>query len=299
MNPNSSVATSSRTLGHPDVTIFEAAEPYDDADAPSLIVLFGWMDAITPLLMKYVQGHRTLFPGSTIVLVKSSSNFMLTSEAERKRTLVPLADLILDRVYYADPTSGILFHVISNGGGFQLIYLSTLLSRRLARKPPATPSPPIGLIIDSAPGSGEYVSMFKTFTTSVRSPAAKAILHLPLSLMYAAYVVMTAVRGMPPLLPLLRARLQEAAVVPTADGATPRLYVFSDADGMVADADIEAHLRDIARLGFNFQEEKYSGSQHVSHMKKDPERYWRAVREVWKSAQKVAADKSDTYKAKL
>ncbi|KAF9481269.1 hypothetical protein BDN70DRAFT_919965 [Pholiota conissans] len=302
------MATPPKKLGHPDVLLFEAdsnSREAKDTDTPSLIVLFGWMDATMPLLMKYIQRHKALFPGADIALVRINANFMLTGEVQRYRILTPLAKMILEKVYYASESKGVLFHVISNGGGFQLIYLSTLLTRLLRTTPPPPPSPQpphqprIALVIDSAPGSGDFSSMVKTFAVPFSSSprVAKTLLFVPVALLYAAYLVQSVVRGLPPLMPLLRERLAQPGVVPLRgvqgekdeDGsrAPPRVYVFSDRDGMVDERDVLAHLREVERKGMVVRRERFVGSGHVEHMKTDPERYWGAVRAVWEEAGKA------------
>lgn len=166
--------------------------------------------------------------------------------------------------------------------------LSTLLKRRETSKSAlqaTTSFPyPVAFILDSVPGANEYESMLTTFTISISSSVLKAAARLPLSFVYAGYyLVNNAVLNNPPLFPQLHKYLESSDLLPGVNEDTPRLYIFSDTDKMVPAVTVERHISRISRW-MNPLTERYCGSQHASHMKADPKRYWRAVATTWEKA---------------
>jgi len=111
-----------RTIS-PDVAVSLGAADLGKAGnerEPSLILLFGWMDAPPRLLSKYVEAHRAHFPSSDIVVVQSHPSFMYSSNEARECTLEPVVELLL--AIFVSPekqikqgSDGILVHVLSNG----------------------------------------------------------------------------------------------------------------------------------------------------------------------------------------
>jgi hypothetical protein len=81
---------------------------------------------------------------------------------------------------------------------------------------------------------------------------------------------------------------------------SPRTYVYSREDQIIAFADVEAHVAEARRLGpvealefrrcvanrasMTRQLIEPHRTTHVGHMRGDPERYWRAVRETYEKA---------------
>ncbi|KDR72266.1 hypothetical protein GALMADRAFT_270744 [Galerina marginata CBS 339.88] len=259
------------------------------SQTPSIILLLGWMDAPLSLLSKYVDGHRSLFPTATIVLVKSHSAFLWTSAAAHERALQPVIDILLDGIYRtaeARPSNGgLLVHALSNAGGIQLMTLAGIIERRLKEKRErwvALSTITMAFVIDSTPGSNEYESIMTTFTISINSPILKGALRLPLTLVYIAYYLINNVLfNNPTLLPLLHRYLEQRRLLPGCDDETPRLYVYSDVDAMVPSASVDRHLSRLLAKKIPFAAEKYIGTQHVSHVRQDSKRYWGAVEEVW------------------
>ena len=82
----------------------------------------------------------------------------------------------------------------------------------------------------------------------------------------------------------MRAALNQAQVLPWTNVKTPRLYIYSDNDQLVAQKDVAEHIAEAKELGFNVRAEYFKGSSHVSHARLDPDRYWDAVRNVWADA---------------
>ncbi|KAJ7121251.1 hypothetical protein C8R43DRAFT_75210 [Mycena crocata] len=241
------------------------------------------MDAPVRLLSKYAAGHRLRWPSADIVLVQSHPSFIWTSEEKRDDTLKPLANYLIANVY-RDTSSGILLHVLSNGGAFQLVVLSRVLASMVSKSKDIDRGRQIRLatIIDSAPGDGEYSSLLTTLTTGVQSPAVKTFMTLPCSIFYLAVRLRRTVLGQENLFNFLRSSLLTQDLLPLADSHAPRLYIYSTTDAMVPAVSVEEHIAAVKKsAAFDVAVEKFIGSPHVLHERQDPERYWKAVRSVW------------------
>ncbi|KAJ7347089.1 hypothetical protein DFH08DRAFT_870231 [Mycena albidolilacea] len=270
-----------------DVHIAYGDRARGSGNDPRVIILFGWMDAPLRILEKYAVSHRRRWPSSDIAIVQSHPAFIWSSQEKRDDAVRPLADYLVSTVYRQRRSvpNGILLHVISNGGAFQLITLSRLLKSIL----PAEPSDinhgtaiPMAAIFDSTPGTGEYASLLATLTTDVKSPLVKAILTVPGSLVYLASVFRRTVVGDEKIFPLLHRFLETQGLLPLAEGFAPRVYIYSSADKMVPFTSVENHLSILkANPSVSVAAEKFEGSQHVQHERQDPERYWNAVQAVW------------------
>ncbi|KAF8901504.1 hypothetical protein CPB84DRAFT_1846799 [Gymnopilus junonius] len=258
---------------------------------PSVILLLGWMDAPLSLLRKYVDAHRSLFPTSSIVLVESHSSFMWASSTGKEKNLRPVINMLVDKLYNTShPTNGLLFMQFRMAtGAIHLMTLASFLKRRLDAiyGPKLTTLPTIttAFIIDSTPGFNDYESIMTTFTLAMKSPILKSLARLPLTFAYVAYyLIYNKALNNPPLLPLLHNYLGQARLLPGSDDESPRLYIYSDADAMVPWTSVERHLSVLSERRMPFVAEKYIGTQHVSHAKQDPRRYWEAVHSLWRSA---------------
>ncbi|KAJ7693431.1 hypothetical protein B0H17DRAFT_1199937 [Mycena rosella] len=277
----------------PDVSISYGDGTRTNTEDPRVIVLFGWMDAPTRLMTKYAMNHRYRWPSSDIAIVQSHPAFIWTSEEGRDEKLRPLANYLVSKVYRQPEraASGILLHVISNGGAFQLITLSRVL-HSIVSSSSDIPRRNIRLatIIDSAPGTGEYSSLLTTLTTGVKSPAVKALTNVPVTLFYLVVRLRRAALGEENLFTDLHSRLQSPDLLPRSDSLAPRLYIYSIADAMVPFASVEKHisvLQSRSSAPFDIAVEKFTTSQHVLHERHDPARYWSAVRAVWERSAPV------------
>lgn len=176
----------------------------------------------------------------------------------------------------------------SQAGGVQLMTLAGIIGRKLRGRgdPNITPSAiTMAFIIDSTPGTNDYESLMTTFTVAIKSPIIKGAVRLPLTLIYIAYyLINNKLFNNPLVLPQLHKHLEQRRLFPGCNDEAPRLYVYSDVDSMVPSASVERHLSVLAAGKIPFVAEKYIGSQHVSHVKKDSTRYWGAVAVAWRKA---------------
>ncbi|KAJ7497730.1 hypothetical protein FB451DRAFT_1550534 [Mycena latifolia] len=263
-----------------------------NAEDPRIVILFGWMDAPIRLTTKYAMNHRRRWPSSDIAIVQSHPSFIWTSEEGRDEILRPLADYLVSTVYRDSKgaCSGILLHVISNGGAFQMITLSRVLhsiissSSNIPRR-----SIRLATIIDSAPGTGEYSSLLATLTANVKSPAVKTLTNVPVALFYLVVRLRRAALREENLFTDLHARLQRPDLLPLSDSLAPRLYIYSTSDAMVPFTSVEKHISVLQQSTppFDVSVKKFTTSPHVLHERDNSARYWTAVRAVWQRSAPV------------
>lgn len=288
-----------------------------DPASPSVVVIFGWFNARIAHERKYVESFKSLYPTSTVVLVKADTSWLWTPQASREALLDPVADVL----YAAKDAEGarfrgVLLHAMSNGGGMQLLVLSKLLAKRPHTS--ARGLDPVALVLDSVPDSNGLRCMVTVFTQTVKSPLKKVIAIPILAFFYSLFHISY---GGPPVLVDLRRRLNSPELVPLSrhvdsqstsapvhrdsekkppySGAKtlspavpvddripriPRLYLASPADKMTRFAQVQAHMEEAKRAGFDVRAEVFEDSGHVAHARVDPARYWAAINKLWRHA---------------
>ncbi|GAA5882670.1 hypothetical protein JCM16303_006537 [Sporobolomyces ruberrimus] len=116
-------------------------------DDPSLLVVFGWMDAQLKHMDKYLSSYRKLFPTSPILLLQSSQAGFYSSKnsLETRKAFEPAIEMIRKEQRSLHQRSkesergqqgqgkGILVHVFSNGGCMSLKWLNQELAERRTR----------------------------------------------------------------------------------------------------------------------------------------------------------------------
>ncbi|KZT02018.1 uncharacterized protein LAESUDRAFT_730731 [Laetiporus sulphureus 93-53] len=264
---------------------------------PSIVLLFGWMDAHPAHLIKYVEGLQSTFPTSHVILIRSTSGFYFTSQKQLERLLIPVVDIIQTEAKNGAIFRGILVHVLSNGGGFQFMTL-----RKVLRKMPVSQDPtvhcsetPTALVLDSTPGDNGLESSITSMAPS------NPILHLlavpPIAALYSIFYMMNSLRGNSPIFQELRTTLNSPDLLPSITSPlnpkeTPRLYVYSERDSITAAPKVAAHIQESVLKGFDVDVEKFLDTQHISHARRDPKRYWGSVQRLWAKAVAAAAGSS-------
>lgn len=73
-------------------------------------------------------------------------------------------------------------------------------------------------------------------------------------------------------------------LLPWMNSETPRLYIFSKKDEITPWQSIQQHAEAAKTSGLNIRCEIYEDSDHVAHMRHDPERYWTSIQDLWQAA---------------
>lgn len=148
------------------------------------------------------------------------------------------------------------------------------------------------LILDSCPGPNKY--RFFASGEAVAAPIQSPVLKFLATVIFSvAWVGLAAIRWLtrqPNLVEEMRLRLNNPRLFPGMSKATPRLYLYSDTDLVIPSEAVEEHIAEAKQEGFDVQAELFHGSAHVSHARKDPERYWGAIRTLWDKAVKICGE---------
>ncbi|GAA5977917.1 hypothetical protein JCM5350_006266 [Sporobolomyces pararoseus] len=304
--PSPSPTTSSSTSNPPST-----ATPRDD---PSLLVVFGWMDAQLRHVEKYLTSYRQLFPTSPILLLQSSQKGFYSSknQLETRKAFGPAVEMIKNQQLQQEENKGkggMLVHVFSNGGCMSLKWLNQelassssslsnssisshsektpLLSTSTSPSPStktATTYPLSGtraIIFDSCPGKASLLVTLRAFSAPIRNKFLKFGAMGFLAIFHSLISLYNLILRKPPILNRLYSYLNE----PTSLPPVPRLYLYSKIDELIPYKDVEAHARQAEEeLGIKVKKEKFEKTSHVGHMRGDPERYWKSVEELWKSS---------------
>lgn len=281
---------------------------------PGLILLGTWMGAAPKHIQKYTDAYRHLFPSSPILLLRSEPTDFMKPRAARENLrpaarileayaqnpFVPLplppapssgvsAELLEKTGLQADGSDKadanadgtMLVHVWSNGGS------NALWSVR--RQCAAFPH--YRLIMDSCPGQFHYRATYTAFSLTIPYPWLRRLLA---PLLHALCCWFWVRLRLPRLSRLIGGEGRGGPLRLSADSHNDpkllgvdvgRTYIYSDEDALVPSADVEEHGKEAQQAGFKVRMEKFRGSQHVAHAKKDPERYWRLVRQTWGAGQ--------------
>ncbi|KAJ7284425.1 hypothetical protein C8J57DRAFT_1288425 [Mycena rebaudengoi] len=271
-------------LGRPQETPANTGNAY----GPSLILLFGYMDARAAHLQKYVDNLHAQFPAATIVLIKSFSNFFWCSNKYLETVLMPVVEILKNGAAATQNSLGILVHILSNGGGFNYMTFHRLLEKLATPGILLDKGTPSALILDSTPGDNGLASAISFVAPS--NPLLRLFAVPPVALLYGIFYAINTINGNTPMFDQLRSTLLSPNILPTVldsqskVSTTPRIYIYSKIDKIAEPAKIRAHLEESQRMGFDVGVEMYDNTAHVGHAHKDPERYWSAVRGVWEKA---------------
>ncbi|KAI0343173.1 hypothetical protein BDW22DRAFT_1242162 [Trametopsis cervina] len=274
-----------------------------DPNSPSLIVVFGWFHAKLPHVKKYVSEFRKLYPSATAVIIEVGMAWAFHSQTTREELLKPVADIIENVIKdEGSGFGGIFLHVMSNGGGFQLMTLSKLLAKR---KNCHESRYPVALLLDSAPESSSFRCCIAALTAGIRNPLLKLVATPAFALLYSGFHLSYGPTGV---IPELRQRLKSPNLIPFQPNFTPdqdgrsfepaaalarddiewipRLYMCSKTDQVSRISAILSHVEECRKAGFDVRTEIFDDTPHVSHAIREPRRYWDAVQQLWIDARR-------------
>ncbi|KAF5342474.1 hypothetical protein D9611_001264 [Ephemerocybe angulata] len=267
---------------------------------PNVILIFGWMGARLPHLLKYVAAYNDIYPDATKIVIRSEASIFWMTESRRKANLAPVVETLEALGYVgasqtrkhvdgapiepsgAIPNPRILLHTFSNGGAWQVDALSKSLQDRVpASSVGESGLSPSAMVLDSSPGDGGLKATQKAFLTAVRHPILRRLASLMITLLVFISWVHLRLGGEPPLIRVKKA-LNDHKLLPWFSKTTPRLYMYSEADDLIPYPEVEAHAETARKEGLEVRLERFKDSPHVAHARADPDRYWGAVKQLWK-----------------
>ncbi|KAG9233205.1 hypothetical protein BJ875DRAFT_464746 [Amylocarpus encephaloides] len=252
------------------------------------------MDARDVHIAKYIARYQALYPSASILLVKSFFRYYFIPESAR-REVDPAVSVV--RNFISRPNNDkpkVLIHLFSNGGSCMLYHLydvyaeaaqvSSRLHVQKEKKESGFPDdhllPPHVTIFDSAPGRWAYTGSTQAVLVGLPAGLIRN-LAFPLVHLFGLWWVIKY---------LLLKRPQETHIWglahndPAKARETCRAYVYSEADEFVNYHDVDEHADHAERNGYVvMRREKFVDSQHVTHARFDPDRYWSLVEDAWEA----------------
>ncbi|KAH8772512.1 hypothetical protein F5883DRAFT_548785 [Diaporthe sp. PMI_573] len=167
----------------------------------------------------------------------------------------------------------LLIHIFSNGGSSSIAnlyeqYATTAGPNEDKRLPPHV------TIFDSCPGLFRIpraVAFVSVGLSSIQQMIAAPFL-------YAFAVFWTATMALGLLPNSLADWYKSHNNDPGNTAEVRRVYIYSSTDTLTDHKDVETHAAEAKGKGFSVALEKYEGSAHVAHIRKDETRYWDIVR---------------------
>lgn len=254
---------------------------------PTLIVVFGWLEAPEKRLLKYCADYRNLYPSSPILLLRSTTQSLFFGKAS---ALEPARDFILSALGSTTTdleNADVLLHAFSSGGCMELIKLNSLF---LANRSDPSPSSIIEgvsrgvpgrlLLLDSCPGGADLRKNIKAFTGQIRVTwirwGAKGLVGAAIG----SWILQNKLAGKAH--PL---RMMANSLVEDLPTTTPRLYLYSTGDLVHPPAGVEDHIKQSLDAGLQVAVERWENTAHVGHAKEGGGvRYWTAINKMWEKA---------------
>ena len=144
------------------------------------------------------------------------------------------------------------------------------------------------LVFDSCPGVLDFWDGLRGFTIGITPTALRLLAYIPISLFLLWMILSQKLSSKPPLIAQLRSTVADSSPFPWMTKDTPRLFIYSDSDQVVPAHAVETAVELAKEADLNVSTEKFHGSAHVSHARKDSGKYWSAIEKAWAEALEAA-----------
>ncbi|RSL44897.1 hypothetical protein CEP53_011003 [Fusarium sp. AF-6] len=269
----------------PEVYLHRPSSSTDSGDPahPKLIIVATWTNALDGHIAKYIDKHKTLYPSSPILLVKSTSKILFNPPLLRKAVepMVPAIKACLP----ADTSSSssnpsLLIHMFSNGGNSSLSNLYDAYAASVGENENPHLAPHV-TIMDSCPGEESVtglVAFLQVGLSGVVRLAATPFMYL-LGVVWVSAIAVGLTKDW---ITVWRKTHNDK------ENKNPyeirRTYIYSERDTIISYKAIESHAAEAEKHGFQVRREKFEGSPHVNHARQDEARYWGAVTQTWEGS---------------
>lgn len=268
--------------------------------------MFGWLNAKPQHLAKFIWEYQTIFPDSAILVIQSHLQHLPRpdiAQADVKPAINVLRE-ILGETSTPVPENNealkpeLLVHLFSNGGSCTLYYHFTQLYQAHVQRS----LPHRVTILDSAPSTRfAYNEVLAGVILSLPPSGDRETVQLPAAQRLCASLD-ARFRELGPGEDYM-CQWAEQLNDPGQAHEARRLYLYSDMDNVNPRWGIESHADKAEARGFVVRRELFLGSNHISRSyflvydssklgagsltfdgtdsRNQPERYWRAVKEIW------------------
>ncbi|CAH0029131.1 unnamed protein product [Clonostachys rhizophaga] len=261
----------------PAVAIYRpttASTSSDITSDPALIIVATWTDASSTHIAKYITKYQELYPKAQILLIRNTTKLFFNRSSiglavQPAVSVVRAAVAAVPASAAPRSSSHILLHIFSNGGSSSAGSLYEQCTATAAEGQDKQ-FPRHVTIFDSAPSTNFRMSKAVAFFTVGLSPIQRMIAA-------AGYTLVLWLR----LTADIQTRWSNHHNRPDLVLEARRIYIYSDTDAIVHPDDIEQHAQEAEKAGYAVRREKFISSAHVSHSRKDADRYWEAVTSTW------------------
>jgi len=236
---------------------------------PEMIILCTWFRALPKHIAKYIHAHRQRYPQAQILVIESVvGDMMYTPYSVQRSRLSSVVDIIKG---LATANHEILLHIFSNGGSNSAVQLAEAW-----HSSQSSPFPATSMVLDSCPGSPSLKLAADAVVSSSPKNSHWWVIIFAWTVVV-PFVAFPSLLGGPNVVALLRERLNDGRLF---SARTKRVYICSSTDLMVPQGDVVRHFDSARSAGYDATLVEIDGSAHVSHVMKDPKRYWNAVEDA-------------------
>ncbi|XP_041133854.1 transmembrane protein 53 [Polyodon spathula] len=240
------------------------AESHWHGQKEPVVILLGWAGCKDKHLAKYSYIYNE--QGCITIRYTAPWKAVFFSEAFGSKKLLEIARKLLDLLYdYEVESHPILFHVFSNGGFMLYRYVIELLQREEQLRTLVV----VGTILDSAPGNQNVIGSVRALNATL-GPETRTVLRYPILAVFTCMVFLLRV-----VLYSLTKYIHKNHYDAMLDDPTswPQLYLYSQADKVIAHRDVEQMVRARKQRGVRVESVDFINSDHVSHNRLFPEEY--------------------------
>ncbi|KAG1761497.1 hypothetical protein EDD22DRAFT_1032262 [Suillus occidentalis] len=259
-----------------------------DTTSPNVILIFGWMGAQLGHLRNYTNTYAKLYPNASQIVVRCSPGVVWSTLSTIQRRLVPVIDAL--KALHCLPSSEsslerrrprVLSHVFSNGGCLQMTCLGHMLQQRYGSASTQW-SFTSALVLDSCPTTVDLNTLKLAFSVLFQNPIVRHVVLTFISTVYFIRFCLSLLVGKQMMLiSHTHIDMWNPRVLPWMGVHTPRLYLFSRKDKSSPWKEIVHHAKTAKEGGMDVRCELFEESEHVAHMRVEPERYWSSIQDVW------------------
>ena len=234
-------------------------------DAPSTVLICGFMGATTSNLSRYSEKYNALYPAARIIVVTSTSTDTLGFTALRfskklnQRTEIPAKALLASM---KDGGDMLLVHAFSNGGAMTLAAVSKSYHRIAGTALPARM-----VVLDSLPGGDHLRNEFSRWVKAIgvglpANPAVKWPAKFLIVLVVIALLGLPSLFGYENAITKARLDLNNEDLISLQ---AKRLYIYSEADALVGANEVREHAAESAAKGCYVKTVNFGDSGHIRH----------------------------------
>jgi pimeloyl-ACP methyl ester carboxylesterase len=242
---------------------------------PRLIIISSWTDARDAHIAKYIAKYQALYPAAQILLLRSTMDCIVRPSqiGPAMRVAASVVRAAFQEPVLSSSPPPLLVHTFSNGGSSSL---ANLYEQFAATAGPNDDKrlPSHVTIFDSCPGLFR-IPRAVAFV-SVGLPFFQQLIAAPFLYAFAAFWTASMALGLLPNSLSSWYKSHNEEVGNTAE--VRRVYIYSATDALTDYKDVETHAAEAKTNGFSVTLEKYEGSAHVAHLRKDETRYWDIVK---------------------